>query len=362
MKEQLPAATLDGLSVVVSEFGVDFQALADEVGLSPYINSDGDRRFPHRKLLELANLAARRSRRRDLGLVWGARSNPMLLGPLGVAMLNAPTARRALQLFVERLPSQNEVLRAALVPREKRGLELLSLVNNMTRPPSLVHVKERNIGILLGILRTLLGVQYSPAEIWLSHPRHADLDAYRRAYGMLPIFDQDVCGVVLTTSDLDKRVAGHRRDVFEMAVSYLGQTPASEAPADDAIATAAAVLATNRSYRLGEVASIMGVHARGLQRRLQEAGVTYSMLRDSALRREAERLLRDGDRLLTDVAFELSFKDQAAFTRASRRWFGLPPGAARIRLRELFEQDAAKTDRTDTLTVARRLRSRPEGV
>lgn len=358
----MPAATLDGLSPVIKELGGDFESLAAEVGLTSYLKSDSAQRIPHRKMLELVNLAARKTRRRDLGLIWGMRTNPLLLGPLGVAMMNAPTARRGMQLFAEKLPTQNEVLRAALTPLDRRGLELLSLVNQMMRPPSLVHVKERNIGILLAVLRALLGEKFSPAEIWLSHPQHADNDAYKRAYGKLPVFEQDVCGIVFKTVDLDRRVAEHRREVFDMAVSHLGQVTPQKVSAGDPLETATAVLATNRSYSLGDVARIMGVHARGLQRRLQEAGVTYSTLRDKARRAEAERLLRDGDRPLMEVAFELDFKDQAAFTRAARRWFGMPPSTARIKLRERFVRDAAHPSRTHALAVARRLRSRPEGV
>lgn len=92
MKEQLPAATLDGLPQVISELGGDFESLDAEVGLTTYLKVDGVARIPHRKTLELVNLAARKTRRRNLGLVWCARTNPMLLGPLGVGMLNAPTA------------------------------------------------------------------------------------------------------------------------------------------------------------------------------------------------------------------------------------------------------------------------------
>jgi len=363
MRELLSVAHLDGLRELVADLGGDLEALATEIGLGDSLNDDADRYFSNRKLIELVNLAARKSRRRDFGLIWGVRSSMMLLGPLGVAMLNAPTARRAAKLFVENLPKQNQVLRPAFAHLDRSGLELLSLVHEMKRPPSLVHVLERNLVLLTSFFRGLIGGGFTPAGIWLSHAQQADDDAYRRAFGMLPRFEQPVYGLVLKSVDLDRRVAGHRREIFDMAVSHLGRTPAPGATADDPVlGAAAAVLATNRSYTLSEVARIMGVHVRGLQRRLHDAGVTYSMLRDNARRREAERLLRDGNRALTEIALELGFKDQAAFTRASRRWFGLTPTAARIQLRERFEQDTKHTPRTHALAVAHRLRSRPEGV
>lgn len=366
MTELLTVAHVDGLRELVTDLGGDFEALAAEIAVGDSLRGDADKYLPHRKLIELVNLAARKARRRDFGMMWGARSSMMLLGPLGVAMLNAPTARRAVQLFVENLPKQNQVLRPAFARLDRSGLELMSLVHAMKRPPSLVHVLERNLVLLTSFFRGLIGDRFTPAGIWLSHAQHADDDAYRRAFGFLPQFEQPVYGIVLKSSDLDRRVTGHRREVFDMAVSHLERTSAPVTATDDPLlGAAAAVLATNRSYTLSDVARIMGVHARGLQRRLQDSGVTYSMLRDNARHREAERLLRDGNRAMTEIALELGFKDQAAFTRASRRWFGLTPTAARIWLREHFEhfeQHTKHTPRTHALAVARRLRSRPEGV
>jgi len=43
----------------------------------------------------------------------------------------------------------------------------------------------------------------------------------------------------------------------------------------------------------------------------------------------AMMLLQSTDRLIKDIAMELNFDDAANFTRAFRRWFGLPPQEAR---------------------------------
>lgn len=361
MKELLPLGYLDGLRALFTELGGDFDELLSELQVGAHGKVTTGEHFPHRKLIEMANLAARKVRRNDFGLMWGVRTNPMILGPLSVAMLNAPTPRHAIELFARHLPKQNSVLRGGLVRLEKPRLELFSVVNQMKRPPSLVQVMERNIGALLRVLRTLLGESYVPVEVWISHAQNASIEAYRRAYGVTPRFEQSVSGFVMKRADLDHRVPDHRKEVYDMAVSYLDRSTPPSGVEDDMLATAVAILATNRTYTLSDVAGVMGVHVRGLQRRLSEAGVTYSMLKDRERRDEAERLLLDRRRALIDIALELGFRDQAAFTRASRRWFGAPPTEARRQLAERLDENR-RTSRTDMLTVARRMRSRPEGV
>lgn len=361
MHELLRNAALNGLRVTVTDMGGDFDAIVAEAGLDPARLGNLEDPLAHRKMLELVSIAARRTRRRDFGLAWGMRTSPSLLGPLAVAMLSAPSARSAIAAFARFLPQQNDVLRATLTPLDRSGLELFSLTNNMPKPPSLVHTQERNLVILTTALRGLLGQEYIPAEIWVAHAQMSNDAAYLRAFGRLPKFQQPVSGLVLRRSELDRPFAGYQPEVFKMAEAYLGQSMQETPAVDDPLARAELVLASDRSLSLANVARVMGIHERALQRRLQAAGITFSALKDSARRREAERLLTETRRPLVEITLELGFKDQAAFTRASRRWFGAPPTIVRKRL-TTSPGKTGRSLRTDPTGVARRLRARPEGV
>jgi AraC-like DNA-binding protein len=46
----------------------------------------------------------------------------------------------------------------------------------------------------------------------------------------------------------------------------------------------------------------------------------------------AVTLMRQPGRTLAEIGLELGYADQAAFTRAARRWFGEAPASARARL------------------------------
>jgi len=79
------------------------------------------------------------------------------------------------------------------------------------------------------------------------------------------------------------------------------------------------------SYRIQDLAAACGMSVRTLQRRLAEAGLTYSRLLDEIRLAEARRGLTQTGALLRQVAANLGFCEPASFTRACRRWTGLSP-------------------------------------
>lgn len=75
------------------------------------------------------------------------------------------------------------------------------------------------------------------------------------------------------------------------------------------------------------------MHPRTMQRRLEREGVSYRAVLDQARYvRARELIVWHRDVSLTEIAYELGYGDQAAFSRAFRRWSGEPPSALRLRL------------------------------
>jgi AraC-like DNA-binding protein len=68
---------------------------------------------------------------------------------------------------------------------------------------------------------------------------------------------------------------------------------------------------------------------RSLQRRLAESGIGFRQLVEEVRFESACRLLGDRERKIVEIAAELGYTDSANFTRAFRRWAGVPPQAFR---------------------------------
>lgn len=81
---------------------------------------------------------------------------------------------------------------------------------------------------------------------------------------------------------------------------------------------------------LNAVSEHMALGARTVQRRLANEGTSFEAVLSDTRRRVAERLLRETDLPLTDIAFMLGFSELSAFTRAGKRWHGMPPRQFRV--------------------------------
>ena len=77
------------------------------------------------------------------------------------------------------------------------------------------------------------------------------------------------------------------------------------------------------------VAESAGMSIRSFQRRLANDQLSYSLLVDQARFETAICLLQDPNLKLIEIALELGYNDAANFTRAFKRWTGMPPSQFR---------------------------------
>jgi AraC-like DNA-binding protein len=85
------------------------------------------------------------------------------------------------------------------------------------------------------------------------------------------------------------------------------------------------------SCSANDVAEVLSIHRRTLNRCLQREGTTFRAVLDRVRFDAARDLLRDERRDIEDVARALGYAESSAFTRAFRRWAGVPPSRWRAR-------------------------------
>ena len=342
MKALVRALTLVGLRELVGEFGGDIDALARTVGLDPRALDQPDRLISARKAHELVNLAAQALRRRDLGLIWGARSDPSRLGPLHVALAHAETGREALQLVARFLHLNFPLGAVRLAKQPGRRKYMISLHSYLRNPPPMVQFYERRVGSIHVLLSFVCGQRYKPEEVWFSHEQLSSDAAYRRVFGVLPRFGMPEAGIVIASDTLDVVRPGSNPRVHAMAVAYLqgqGSGP-SRSMADETRNIVEALIHTS-PCTIAEVARAIGVHSRTLQRDLKREGVTFEAIRDEVRRDRARQLLEDRSQSITQVSLQLHYATASAFTRSCRRWFRNPPS----RVREMLTKPPRKAAR-----------------
>lgn len=78
-----------------------------------------------------------------------------------------------------------------------------------------------------------------------------------------------------------------------------------------------------------QMASVLGMTSRTLQRRLHDDGTSFQELRDSVRRELADHYL-EGDLSIAEISFLLGFSQPSAFFRAFKRWTGVTPREFRL--------------------------------
>lgn len=333
MREVIRAITLLGLEELVAEFGGDLRPIAAEVGIELSELQQPQKLLPIRKVHELVNRAAESVRRKDLGLVWGARSEPSRLGPLFVALINAQTAREAIG-FLSRYLHVNFPLGAVeLHSLPGRTREIIAVRSLLSRPPSMIQFHERRLGSVHVILKLVCGDAYRPAEVWFTHKQNAPAGAYMRVFGVRPLFEMPENGIVMQRSMLDARRSAANAQVRDMALAYLktqATPPGRSAKAE--VANILRILMRGANPTLSGTARALGMHPRTLQRRLRAEASTFEAIKDDVRRSLAEALMKDEDKSLVEIALMLHYANMSAFTRSCRRWFKGPPSRIRAAL------------------------------
>lgn len=84
-----------------------------------------------------------------------------------------------------------------------------------------------------------------------------------------------------------------------------------------------------------QLAENMEISTHTLRRRLKDEGHSFQEIKDSLRRGRAVQLLQSSHLSIAEIAEDLGFSEPAAFTRAFKKWTGLPPAEFRASCLEL---------------------------
>ena len=85
----------------------------------------------------------------------------------------------------------------------------------------------------------------------------------------------------------------------------------------------------DEALNMKRVVAAAGMSARTFQRQLREEGASFSDLLADVRRNETLKRLKARNVTIAAIATDLGYSDQATFTRAFRRWTGVPPSRFR---------------------------------
>jgi AraC-like DNA-binding protein len=216
---------------------------------------------------------------------------------------------------------------------EETGEEAAWVRRTPSRPRGVGrHAQEYALAYVLTYMRRDTGSAIAPTRVWFAHARPPEIAPLHRFFVTRSVsFGCEASGFAFPRSalDLELRTADVRllATADELAEAALRAVPRVTDLAAAVASRVEALLPGDAT--IGAVARATHMSARTLQRRLDSEGASFSEIVDHVRERLAQRWLRDESRTLSEIAFSLGFSDLATFSRAFKRWTGMPPGAWR---------------------------------
>ena len=181
------------------------------------------------------------------------------------------------------------------------------------------QVNDFALQIVMNIVRRGAGPQWRPAELHLEGPppTHAEelaaLATKSIRFGVSAetlVFPRSVLALRLPPAAGSSSTAGPPLPTLDFA---------------DSIHHAIRTLLELGELNLPNLAEAAGTSVRSLQRHLAGHGLSFAQLVDETRFEAASALLLDPGLRIVDVSAELGYTNAANFTRAFRRWAGVPP-------------------------------------
>jgi len=323
---------LSSYSRLVAELGGDPAELLRAAGIRPQDAGEHDVFIPYRSLIVAIETAAAATATPDFGRRLALRQGIEILGPLGVAARTAATVGDAFMIVETFLAAYSPAISARITTGASPGQSFYAFEILIERPPPHPQTTELSLGVSLQVLRFLLGAQYAPLSVHLTHePLTATAD-YLTYFGCRPRFTQPIAGFTFRTEIL-ARPLNQDELAHQAVVQYLAGITTQQPGMTQSVRRMVRQLLPTATASLELIAAQFDLHPRALHRRLCAEKTTFAEIIDSVRRETAEHYLRDTDISLSHLTRELGYAEQSVLSRSCRRWFGMGPSKYRNAIR-----------------------------
>lgn len=252
------------------------------------------------------------------GLGIGMTIQPGSLDLIGFLLLSCDTLEDALDALITYNPLVSEG-GEFLSTETAKGVQLIY-------SPFYKAVREERVETVLAALvslsRYLSGGTAHPIAINVAHPMIGDLTRYDRLD--CPVyFEQAVDSIVFSREHLEMPLM-QANSLVNQQMRQLADDKLKQFKLAEVSKKVTAILNKHPSWSKDQVADVMHISGRHLNRLLSHEGCTYRSVADDVRSTLAKSLFLKETPLYT-IAMTLGFSDESAFSKAFKRWTGLSP-------------------------------------
>lgn len=309
---------------IFSGEGLDVDKIFDRSDINPDLFEDAQYRVSHEKLLHMWEIAGELSHDPDFGLHLGAKAPTP---PFNAAGFLAYTSKNLRETIV----SLNKYLKlftdnGSVKLTEDDELSKLSIDLSGGCETNRQHSDFWQV-FFYRCFNTLIGWQLPVVEAGFRHKKPDDTAAYDQIFTCQLKFEQKenyFCfpSVYLDYQTISSDAAMHK--VHEMqAVQQLHAL--TEVGILNKVKRAVFESLPAKDIELKDVAELLNLTPRTVQRNLASEGTTFKKLVDEARKDYTLAEIEGTEFTVAEIAYRLGYKDLSSFYRAFKRWTGMTP-------------------------------------
>jgi AraC-like DNA-binding protein len=189
------------------------------------------------------------------------------------------------------------------------------------------QIYDAFLAVACNIMRDFWDLRWAPEEVQFSRTKSADVSPYRRFVRAPCGFDQERTAIFFPTALLNRPMPEgnpERLRGLEQEALIFGKEELLSR-----LRRVLRILLLSGRSSAREVAALLFLHRRTLDRRLHDQGANFQHILVEIRFETACQLLDNTQLPLTDIAASLGYSESSAFTHAFRRWCGVAPSLRR---------------------------------
>jgi len=324
-KSFIRAVVAEYIVVYLERKNIDATSILDRLRLNRKSLQDPYAFVDFSDYTELLNHASKVSGNRSIGLQLGHEQNPTTLGPMGLALLNAPTVKDFLlctERYVMSFQGGSHV--------KVQYLEEYLQIEYKVIDPNVLHYDldvEFSMAFYVKILQIISGTKMLISDITFTHGPLAGKSDYEFYLGRQPLFNADTNSIYIAKEYTETVNINADPNLYNIMKHHLDDLIAEvKIPCDniDEVKMHIRAALGGPTPTLKSISEQMNIHSRALQRTLKKNRATFSGLLRAVREEQAIGNLKRSIPIKT-IAHNLSYSNENAFYKAFKKWTGVTP-------------------------------------
>lgn len=258
-----------------------------------------------------------------LGLLIGKNAQLSNIGPLRFLVLNAATLRDAMQSLFQFGSMWYRGQQLDLQENQGYARICMQIEGDI---PAKGQYQTAYLMSMVSIIELILAKPWRPSLVHIAEPKPKSAYLYEKFFGCPVLFGQTRHEILFPQEQLDQKRIGYDHQLDQFLRQHLTELQKQqEVDIQTQVTRIIEELLPHRLCTIERVAEYFAIHRNTLYRHLHSAGTTFEALLEQTRKDKVMQLLPNKKLMLIDVANQLGYEDQANFSRAFKRWYGLPP-------------------------------------